>query len=61
MPFDRPVSIGESTGQDYSATFQDYTRYSQDEASHKFFLQTQLPPGSEYLKVFVVNYLINCG
>ena len=50
MPFDRPVSIGESTGQDYSATFQDYTRYSQDESSHKFFLQTQLPPGNRILK-----------
>ena len=45
---DRPVSIGETTGLDYLATFGELSRTHQyDESLHKFFTDTQLPPGMD--------------
>ena len=48
MPFDRPVSIGEtSSSHEYFNTFGDASRIQQhyDDTLQKFFVSTQLPPG----------------
>lgn len=59
MPYDRPVSIGETT--DGTCSFDEYARYNltggEDSTLNGFYMDTQLPTGESTAASFVPSFV----